>query len=354
MIRLHPLWLLAIASISMLVAAGDAAAQGREGCRHGSTRLPPIVNFRVDNDLFGGQDQGYSNGVQLTLVSPNLRDYTGDPCLPPLAHWVNRHLEALQPARFEQQNMIATFAQGIFTPTDFSRSELIEDDRPYAAALLVGLGYNAREGDRLRTTQLQAGIVGPAALGEQVQDAVHGITGSEKFRGWDNQLENEPVVRLIHERMHRVSANHDGDPGWSWDAIGHYGGSLGNLATYANVGGEFRFGRNLPDDFGSTPLRPAGENTAPTREPQSQYPGGFHLFLSMDARWVLHDITLDGNLFRDSHRVDRRPLVAYAGYGVALMYHRWKFALARYHSTREFEEQAETPVFGSFTVSRAF
>jgi hypothetical protein len=344
--------LLAATAISFC-STGTAQAHGREDCTSGRTRLPPIVNLRVDNDVIGGQDQGYSNGVQLTLVSPNLRDYTNDPCIPRLAQWVNSYLGALQPETFEQQNMIATFSQGIFTPTDFSRSDLIEDDRPYAAALLVGLGYNAREGDTLRTTQLQVGIVGPAALGKQAQDAVHQITGSEKFRGWDNQLENEPVFRIVHERMRRFSSS-DGAHGWGWDTIAHYGGSFGNLATYLNTGAEFRFGVNLPDDFGSTPLRPAGENTAPTREPRSQYVPGAHLFVTFDTRWVFHDITLDGNTFRDSHSVDKRQAVANIGYGVALMRHRWKFALARYHGTREFDGQRETPVFGSFTISRAF
>ncbi|MDQ8024368.1 MAG: lipid A deacylase LpxR family protein [Moraxellaceae bacterium] len=345
-------WLLA-ATVASLCFTETSRAQGREDCTSGPTRLPPIVNLRVDNDVIGGQDQGYSNGVQLTLVSPNLRDYTNDPCIPRLAQWVNRYLGVLQPETFEQQNMIATFAQGIFTPTDFSRSDLIEDDRPYAAALLVGLGYNAREGDRLRTTQLQVGLVGPAALGKQAQDAVHQITGSEKFRGWGNQLENEPVFRIVHERMRRFSSS-DGARGWGWDTIAHYGGSFGNLATYLNTGAEFRVGVNLPDDFGSTPLRPAGENTAPTREPQSQYVPGTHLFVTFDTRWVLYDITLDGNTVRDSHSVDKRHAVANIGYGVALMRHRWKFALARYHGTREFDGQRETPVFGSFTISRAF
>jgi len=350
--RSHAL-LLSLLFAGTALHAGAAAAQGREACTNGHTRLPPTVNLRLDNDLFGGQDQGYSNGIQLTLVTPNLRDYTDDPCIPRLARWVNRHLEALQPETFEQQNMIATFSQGIFTPTDFSRADLIEDDRPYAAALLVGLGYNAREGDALRTTQLQFGVVGPAALGQEAQDAVHGITGSEKFRGWDNQLENEPVFRIVHERMRRFSPN-DGARGWGWDAIAHYGGSFGNLVTYANAGAELRFGRNLPDDFGSTPLRPAGENTAPTQHYNTgDRPFAAHLFLTSDARWVLRDITLDGNTFRDSHSVDKRPFVAEVGYGVALMRGRWKFALARYHSTREFEGQKQTPVFGSFTVSRA-
>jgi hypothetical protein len=343
-----PPWLLAVivipvcASLSAQVQAADVCSQG--------TR-PPVVNLRVDNDIVGGQDQGYSNGLQVTLVSPNLRDYTTDPCLPRPAQWINRHLSALQPDGFEQRNMIGTFAHGIFTPTDYDRRDLIEDDRPYAAVLLFGVGYSARNEDRLHTTQLQVGVLGPAAMGEQVQNGVHGVIGADKFRGWDHQLENEPVFRIVHERMRRY-APEAGESGWGWDAISHYGGSFGNLTTYANAGGELRFGRNLPNDFGSTPLRPAGENTAPVSESHRFMPG-VHLFLHVDARLVARDISLDGNTFRDSHSVDKREAVANLGYGVAWMLHRWKFALARYHSTREFDGQREAPVFGSFTISKA-
>src|SRR3546814_3199846 len=66
---------------------------------------PPIVNLRIDNDLFGAEqrDQGYSHGFGLTLVSPNLVDYTDDPCLPRPARWLNRHLERLAPDGFENR-----------------------------------------------------------------------------------------------------------------------------------------------------------------------------------------------------------------------------------------------------------
>ena len=157
-------WLLAIAVVPAC-AWNNAHAQDGGSCSADHVPRPPVVNLRVDNDIFGAQDQGYSNGVQLTLVSPNLRDYTTDPCIPRLAHWINRHLSALQPKGFEQRNMIATFAQGIFTPTDYDRRDLIEDDRPYAAVLLFGVGYNARNEDRLHTTQLQVGILGPSGNG---------------------------------------------------------------------------------------------------------------------------------------------------------------------------------------------
>lgn len=341
-------------ALSGLVAAAPASANAR--CDQSALgEHPPAINFRIDNDLFGGsdQDQGYTNGAVLTLVSPNLVDYTSDPCLPKLARWVNNYLERLHPGEFEQQNMVFSIGQGLFTPTDNTRTDLIQDDRPYAGVLLVNFGYNARNREHLRTTQLALGMVGPSAQGKQVQQAVHKLISGDDFQGWDHQLRNEPVFKLTHERMRRwpgdASVNASG---WGWDAISHYGGAIGNLATHANAGGEVRLGWKLPDDFGSSPSRPAGENTAPHRSGRLQG-WSWHLFATTDARWVLRDITLDGNTFRNSHRVDKRPLIADIGYGLAMMRGQWKFALARYHRTREFETQQDTPVFGSFTVSRS-
>ena len=340
--------LLSLTGLALPALAADQCDSSRLG------RTPPAVNFRVDNDLFGGedQDQGYSNGALLTLVSPNLVDYTDDPCLPRTACWVNSYLERLHPGEFDQQNMVFSIGQAIFTPTDYTRRDVIPDDRPYAGILLASFGYNARNDAHLRTTQLQIGVVGPWAFAQEAQDAIHDALGDEKFQGWDNQLHNEPLVNLVHERMRRwpgdATVNADG---WGWDAISHWGGSLGNMSTHLNAGGEVRFGWKLPDDFGSTPTRPAGENTAPSRLGRASGWSG-HLFLTTDARWVIRDITLDGYTFRNSHGVDKRPLVGDVGYGLAVMYGRWKFAIARYHRTREFETQRETPVYGSFTISR--
>lgn len=79
-----------------------------------------------------------------------------------------------------------------------------------------------------------------------------------------------------------------------------------------------------------------------------------HVFVAVDARWVLHDITLDGNTFKSSHSVDKRPMVADIGDGVALHRGHWRFALARYHRTREFDGQEDIPVYGTFTIGRHF
>lgn len=347
-------WTPAVAAA--LLSALALPAWAADGCPR-DTRLadyPPMVSLRVDNDLFAGRDEGYTSGVGLTLVSPNLRDYVDDPCLPAPARLVNRYLEWLQPEGFEQQNMVVTLGQGIFTPGDGTRRDLIVEDRPYAGALLVGFGYNARQGNWLRTTQLLVGMVGPASLAEKTQRLIHKFTGSDNFEGWDHQLHNEPVLNLVHERLWRSEVRPLGGGSLQWDAITHAGGAVGNLNAHANTGLELRLGHRLPDDFGSSPVRPAGSNTAPTRSGPELSGWSWNAYIAMDARWVLRDMTLDGNTFRSSHSVDREPLVGEAAVGFAVSRGRTRFALARYFRTREFKGQDERPSYGSFTITHAF
>src|SRR5690606_26347818 len=157
-------------------------------------------------------DQGYSNGLVFTLVSPNLSDYTRDPCLPKPARWLNRYLRRIHDQPFEQQNMVFSFGHALFTPEDHRRSDLIEDDRPYVGAFRLGFGYNARRADNLRTSLLRLGMVGPSARGEQVQNGWHSLIGQDHFEGWDNQIGDEFVVQYVHERSHRhtLGSSHSG------------------------------------------------------------------------------------------------------------------------------------------------
>ena len=330
-------------------------AQESDICdRPGGIAAESTINLRIDNDLFGGldQDQGYTNGFLLTLVSPNLLHKSDDPCLPDVARQLNRVFSSLQPSGYDELNMTIGVGQMMYTPTDPEPRELIVDDRPYAGALLFSVGYNARRDNDLRSALLRFGVVGPAAKGGIVQNNFHDLIGVDRFNGWDNQLENEPVLQFIVERRRRILESRTDSP-LGCDLIVHAGGSIGNFATYMNTGFEYRFGYHLPDDFGTAPLRPAGENTSPVKISSSK-DWLSHLFVVFDTRWVLHDITLDGNTFRSSHSVHKRPLVADIGYGIAVTKSDWRLAFARYHRTREFDEQEKTPALGSITIGRRF
>lgn len=342
--------------IALAVALGGNAAAAQE-CPGvaASPAYPRVVALRVDNDMFTGRsrDGDYTSGVQLSMVSANLRDHLDDPCLPAPARFLNDFLQWAQPGGFDQQNLVMTIQQGIFTPRDYWRTDLVEDDRPYAGVLLFGLGYNARLGRKLETTLLQVGVAGPASLARQSQRAIHRIVGAEEFLGWEHQIGNEVVVNLTHERSRRYLARPLGIGDLEWDANTHFGGAIGNFRTHANTGFELRFGYRLPDDFGSSPVRPAGNNTSPTIAARVRDGWSWNAFLAVDARWVLRDLSLDGNTFRDSHGVDRKSIVSEAALGLAVTWGRTKFAFARYFRSHEFHGQRSRPTYGSFTISRA-
>lgn len=312
------------------------------------------INVRADNDMFGaqGQDQGYTNGVLVSWVSPNLVDYRQDPCIPKFLRTFNQYIDWLQPSGYDEQNMIFGLSQLMYTPKYREAQPYDPSDRPYAGALLLSVGYNAREDDFLRTTQVRFGLVGPASYARESQRIVHRMRGLYQFEHWDRQLRNEPVIQIIHERRKRLLRLQNAAD-WGWDITRHYGGSVGNFATYANVGAEFRLGLRLPDDFGTAALRPAGENTSPVRL-QNTGRWSAHVFLGLDARWVFHDITLDGNTFQSSYSVDKRDVVADMALGAALYWDKWRMAVARYYRTAEFYGQIEKPIYGAITVGRRF
>jgi len=312
----------------------------------------PTLHLRLDNDFLAGlgQDGGYTHGFQVIVAWPS--PSPGEAGGVVLPHGLRSVLTVATPVSFAKRQVLAGIGQALFTPTRRDAMELLRNDRPYAAVLLAGVGENARRGQDLAATQLRFGMVGPSALGEQVQNGTHHLFGATRVHGWRHQLRDEPVFQWLHERLRRE--RRQGPGAWSGDAIGHAGISLGNLFTFANVGGELRAGRGLPDDFGSDPFRPAGEHAGLPSSAVVHPSWGGHVFVSFDVRAVARNITLDGNTWQDSHRVHRRPFVADFGHGVAVTFGPWKLAFARYYRTREFDGQAVRPVIGSLIVSRRF
>jgi hypothetical protein len=303
---------------------------------------------RVDNDLFTGTDRDYTSGVLVGSTSATVESFD-DASLAPSIRWANDKLRWLQPKGFEENNVTWTIGQRMYTPEDYSRGEPDPLDRPYAGLLFAGLTYNGRDSHSMRSTSLEVGIVGPSALAEQTQRMVHKAVGADKFLGWDHQLGDEPVFRILHERFRRWDIKPARRFG---DFTTHYGGSIGNLTTFANAGAELRFGRNLPDNFGTATTLSYGQNTPPAHWGGSPTRPSIHGFMAVDARAVLHDITLDGNTWRDSASVDREPLAAELAIGVALDWRKWQATLGATYRTKEYDTQDQEATFGTLTFRR--
>lgn len=325
---------------------------------------PWTLNVYFENDLFAESDQNYTNGIRFSWVSPDLSSYDEDPALPPWLRKVNDELEFLHDLKGRDRlsrNLVVSLGQLMYTPSTIEASHLLEDERPYAGFLYSEFAYHTRSRDHLDTIGLTLGIVGPSARAHETQDWIHDLRGFEKFNGWDNQLEDELGVQLFYEHKRRLldkPLTDKPNPGlWadlSHDLIWHRGISLGNVATYLNFGVEYRIGWRLPSDFGTSAVRPAGDNSAPGRhDPRLKHAGfsGLHFFFSSDVRLVGRDIFLDGNTFKDSHSVDKERVVADLSAGVSLTAGHWKLSYARVFRTREFREQPHNHNYGSLSIS---
>lgn len=344
------------------VAAAQGAAATAVRCAAGDQPLDAMrkyqgtYRFTLDNDLFANRDQDYTSGAKIAWASPNVRSFADDECLPPWLQQAGRLFREVYPLAVDEGNVIVTFGQAMYTPRDRTTRALIATDRPYAGWTYLGFGFNTRSARRLDSYEINLGVVGPWSHAKELQDFIHRVRGFERFQGWKNQLGNEFGAQVVYERKYRSELLQfpDRHEGFGMDLIPHFGWSVGNVATYANAGFELRGGWGLPDDFGTSPIRPAGDNAAPRADGtvrQFTRDIGAHVFASLDARAVVRNIFLDGNTIRDSHSVRKERIVADAAVGVAANFGKYKVAYVRVFRTREFAGQSTAPRYGAITIS---
>lgn len=163
-------------------------------------------------------------------------------------------------------------------------------------------------------------VVGPVSRAEQTQIRIHELIGSEIPQGWDNHLENEPVFRLEGEHIIRFSDT-DFSQTTAFDSSLYTQADAGNLLSDAGVGITLRIGNQLDENYAHiNPIPARSANTFIA--PQSRR-FNWQVFLSVYARYVSNDITLDGNTFKDSHSVDLINEQGLVSSGFSLNWKNW-------------------------------
>lgn len=290
--------------------------------------------FHLENDVFAGTDRYYTQGVKLTWTSPDKTPPRSDP--------LTRSAFSL------------SIGQNIYTPYDIERGDLIEDDRPYAGILYFTLALHRKKKQTMDTFEFLLGIVGPSSLAAPMQRFIHSLYRGIKPPGWHHQLKDEIVFDLVFDKKWRIFRSGERKK-IEYDLIGHAGISLGTMMTAAATGWQFRFGSNLPEDFGTYLLRPGGESGALFCEQSSHRAdaknSGVHGFVYLVGHAVYRNIFLDGNTFQESHRVDKYPFVGDVVLGLVIDQKRFRFSYAYVFRTKQFKTQAGLEIFGSITIS---
>ena len=308
-----------------------------------------VLSVQFENDFFGGgTDRHFTHGTRIEcLTSPIGWITDGANKLP----WFRADDKGNTDEDSIKGRASLSIGQNIYTPENTFSSQLSLEDRPYAGWLYMGFGLVANKGDkRYDKVQLEVGMVGPASLAEKVQTFWHSMLGIHVPEGWDNQLKNEPGVVLYYEQARRFEKR-DLPFNLEFDVIPHFGGSLGNVYTYAAAGFTLRLGPDLKDDFGPPRIRPSLPGAGYFR-PESGL--NYYIFAGLEGRAVIRNIFLDGNTFSDSYSVDKKLFVGDLQAGLAFQWNRFQLSYTQIYRTKEFKGQDSSDIYGSLNLSYQF
>lgn len=103
--------------LSIVVVFEVESAEGKEKLG--------TFSLYFENDLFAHTDQGYTNGIKLSWISPDLTGYAESGKLPDWRLPYVRWLPFINEPRLKR-NIALFMGQNMYTPEDISREDLIE------------------------------------------------------------------------------------------------------------------------------------------------------------------------------------------------------------------------------------
>ncbi len=280
----------------------------------------------LDNDLYAaGSDRDYTAGFRVTT--------------------------------WRERDSSTQFGLLMYTPDNLQRSSADRTDRPYANLVYLSRSrwqMNAQS-DALHRTTVTIGLLG-SPLAEALQKAVHRATGSERPRGFDQQIADggELTARAGWTRFAPVYTGVSGAAGARQrylSVVSETQVSAGYL-TEASLGINLRLSRqsqwwgDAADDFVTQLDEPVRANS------------GRYWFTGARIKARAYNALLQGQ-FRSSavtySRSELRPWVAEAWAGVATRWRGWDIKYAVRYQSAEIKPAngGRDQVYGDITVSRA-
>lgn len=316
----------AIVAILLLVRSEKAGGQD----------APPMsvrVHLEVDNDflaLRGGgppPDYDYTHGARIGVMRPTAPAW--------LARILGTESRCTDAAAIGHGCLLSGVALGqeIYTPRH-NVPDPVAGDRPHAAWLYGAIQLGRLAGTGLQAFELRAGVTGPPALGEQVQNAVHRLLHNRLEAGWGHQLPTRVGVTADYDATRLLGPSPSRAP--SRFVAGGVGATVGTLRRTVRAGASAYYG------FG-----PAGARSADA--PLVARPGRIYMVAGYQQSLVLYDAFIEG--VGATQGAVRLPWVgeAYAATG-------WRFrrfaAEYRYVSRgREYRAEPGRHAYGAIALS---
>jgi hypothetical protein len=253
------------------------------------------AKFRLefDNDVVFGSDNAFSNAWSFQIHTPVADNWDS---VQGVSQWVKDFGGWLPSLSGEglKYRVSGSMGQLLQTPDDIEAANNISNDFPYAGIMAFQGSWIAYNDDQFRGFEIAIGVVGRPSLAEQSQNFVHTVIGNEVADGWDNQLEDEPVININYMRKKKFYKAETVDVSVSGLA------AVGTMFTLADIRLETRYGKNKPGGFAYTP-DPIGRAITydATLSPPNPKEASYYATLILGAAAIGHNILLDGNVFRD-------------------------------------------------------
>lgn len=313
--------------------------------------------LQLDNDLFAGSDRGYTNGVRIGFIQEiPFESSEGQRMNSRLREASGKLQGRLQSLRIPQDAKLR-FTKGLgitqlmFTPNDPSALSAPQGERPYAGWLGLEYSLHVKEDRIVNSLTFSLGTTGETSLAQPAQEWVHeNISNSPLFQGWDSQVPSELTLNIQFDHKQRFrNLSKEFSNGIEMDGYYEAGVGVGNFRTDAYIGSFTRVGYRLPSHF-STPRVQLGAYSHQLFSDSKKHANTFsaYAFAGVRATGVLHDITLDGPIFRRFDTgVESKALVGELLLGMGFKYRNIELVFSQSLRSDEFIGQTENQQFGS-------
>lgn len=235
-----------------------------------------------------------------------------------------------------------SFIQEFYTPSDKTADTILANDRPFAGVMYLSfknISVNSEENYRI-TSDLDIGVLGPWALGREMQNGVHTLFSKHNtdtnILGWNYQLRNDLYLNyllkyekiMINTKILQASYIYQFDLGTIYDDFGF--GALVQFGVFNSY-----FDKNLGyvtrQDRGSFKLF-------------KQVQGYF--FFNPIVKLVLWNSLLQGGPIQNFRgdqpytmsENDISRLVVDGSYGITFVLHRFTLQFIQYFKSKEFDK----------------
>jgi len=244
--------------------------------------------------------------------------------------------------------------QNMYTPNDLKEKHHIPGERPYAGILLGGVGYEVYfdpQSPWTHYTELDFGMIGPAAMCKDTQTMIHKLLDCRKPQGWDDQLHNEFVVNGQWWTKYNYYIT-------KWMAlVPRFGALAGTLQDALEAGVDLKIGYNIRPTVRKDVVFNNGMMFRGVKGSNWYDKLTAYVYAGLDERYYLYNHILEGSFFTNKDKdlsVDIEPFVSEFRFGAVIKYDNFFITYYAIMCTDEYKHQKTAPDYGGLCLGWNF